>query len=693
MNAAGAEVPAPDPLVPAPRADAVAAFAAQRGLDAADAWRALVRQRAQLMRLRDSDPFDYGFVPPIWSVVWSLLDWPFWPPALERRAIAAAGAKDLWGAMARMREHLGFEKRCNMVWVSGANRAGKTQLTAYMANAQMAGKPDQAIYPMAATHGTSLDSRMQQRLYDYIPPALKETGKTAQGYVAFKSQTGFSGDQYRFPNGSVCSLLYYSQDPGTAMEGLSADAILPDETIPEAWFRRIGPRIAARGGYAVLTNTPQQGYTDVVDSFMRGAMITRWTCGYLLPRDGKGPDHAAQLGLSPAELAEIEAAASQRPERAAHAPESRPEDCWAWLGEEPDWRSRRRLLQDAPTVRTPAGRVFEAVPRVARCQNPDRAIVWFVGGDNPFGRPRNLLQELHNSDRDSIRCRIYGVVNPAARSAFPKFRREIHVLRRDQIPTAGTRYMVLDPAFARNAFMLWAIASGGALYIYREFPGAWAVPEVGVPGPWAERSPAKGGMNDGARGEGAASFGWGYIRYKDLIARCEGWEEAGGRDPADGWSPEEEVRRWRDDPTKAREPVARRLIDPRGGSAASVAATGTTTPLIEYAALGMRFEPAFSGHIQAGVDAVQDALDWTPERRPRLFVSEDCPNTIYALENWRGVDGEKGATKDPVDCVRYFYTSGCTEDTQHLAASPRRESRWRRSQDLGAPRRVRVRFR
>jgi len=92
-------------------------------------------------------------------------------------------------------------------------------------------------------------------------------------------------------------------------------------------------------------------------------------------------------------------------------------------------------------------------------------------------------------------------------------------------------------------------------------------------------------------------------------------------------------------------------------------------------------------------DAVQDALDWTPERRPRLFVSEDCPNTIYALENWRGVDGEKGATKDPVDCVRYFYTSGCTEDTQHLAASPRRESRWRRSQDLGAPRRVRVRFR
>ena len=38
---------------------------------------------------------------------------------------------------------------------------------------------------------------------------------------------------------------------------------------------------------------------------------------------------------------------------------------------------------------------------------------------------------------------------------------------------------------------------------------------------------------------------------------------------------------------------------------------------------------------------------------PRLYISERCKNLIFAVEYWTGADGQKGATKDPVDCLAY----------------------------------------
>ena len=42
------------------------------------------------------------------------------------------------------------------------------------------------------------------------------------------------------------------------------------------------------------------------------------------------------------------------------------------------------------------------------------------------------------------------------------------------------------------------------------------------------------------------------------------------------------------------------------------------------------------------------------EDKPGLFVSTECKNLIYSLREWTGVDKERGATKDPVDCLRYL---------------------------------------
>lgn len=61
---------------------------------------------------------------------------------------------------------------------------------------------------------------------------------------------------------------------------------------------------------------------------------------------------------------------------------------------------------------------------------------------------------------------------------------------------------------------------------------------------------------------------------------------------------------------------------------------------------------------------INDKLFYDAKRKidhtnqPHLFVVETCPNTIYALKEWTGKDGQHGACKDPIDCLRMFVLSG-----------------------------------
>ena len=40
---------------------------------------------------------------------------------------------------------------------------------------------------------------------------------------------------------------------------------------------------------------------------------------------------------------------------------------------------------------------------------------------------------------------------------------------------------------------------------------------------------------------------------------------------------------------------------------------------------------------------------------PKFYVNKNCENLIFSLQNWTGLDGSKGACKDPIDCCRYFF--------------------------------------
>ena len=61
------------------------------------------------------------------------------------------------------------------------------------------------------------------------------------------------------------------------------------------------------------------------------------------------------------------------------------------------------------------------------------------------------------------------------------------------------------------------------------------------------------------------------------------------------------------------------------------------------------------------MSAVTDLLDWNKDEplmpltnEPHLYVSEDCRQVIWAMQNYTGRSLETGACKDFIDLVRYL---------------------------------------
>jgi hypothetical protein len=149
-------------------------------------------------------------------------------------------------------------------------------------------------------------------------------------------------------------------------------------------------------------------------------------------------------------------------------------------------------------------------------------------------------------------------------------------------------------------------------------------------GEWALPSDKPDGKEGVAQRNGA---GMGLDEIKATIRRLEGEEE-----------------------------IAERYIDPRAGATQAVGKDGGTS-LIELLDDGddpIYFAPAAGVAIEQGVAIINDWFSYdlsqplSPINEPKLFVSDKCQNLIYCLKEWTGADGEKGATKDPIDCLRYL---------------------------------------
>lgn len=628
------------------------------------AWQEAMARRESIIRGEAADPFGQCWAPPIWRVVDAIMGLPT--------------VNGQWAE--RMRKHLGFEKPAPVTLVNGGNRAGKSQWAAHRSMFVLRSKGGARAW---ALHSTLAMSRQYQQplFYQYLPANLKEKEiKSRITYIAYKQKTGFSEEQFVLPPadgaraGSDCVFKAYEQ-PRNNIEGGNLDIVWPDELVPADWVETLEFRIAEKGGWMPITFTPVDGYTETVKMFQDGAEVVKESVAFLIPRDGGPADPGRALGFDDdgqgsveEKVAELWAAAKHREEgklkpRAALFPQAIPENCDAWL----DGKSGQPAI--------PPGREFETVPRIMRCVSEEgkRAVVFFHSADNPYGNPKEVWALLAGKTPDFIKERFYGVALKRMTAQFPKFNLTVHGVDPEDVPKEGTNYHLVDPCSGRNFFMLWIRVTPEHAYVYREWPGDYYIDGIGVPGPWALPD---GKKMDGRQGPAQKTFGFGYRDYKRVMAELEGWKDGENGEigklkaesqelPPEGGAPESKpIDEW-DENNGAKEMVQERIIDARFASAPKLERDRPTTMITDFEEILVFFRPARGDDIAHGVQKINDLLNYDTEKpvdffnKPFLLVSRACKNLIYALTTWTGQDGQKGATKDPIETLYRFATDDC----------------------------------
>lgn len=261
-------------------------------------------------------------------------------------------------------------------------------------------------------------------------------------------------------------------------------------------------------------------------------------------------------------------------------------------------------------------------------------IIFFHSEWNKFNNYDALKRTLKRDPRQKILVRAYGLPSKVAGGLLPRFDSS-HIVDSDAIPAEGTNYMIVDPSHGKNWVILWVrVASDGKSYVYREFPDQYTMIDgIGIAGEWA----VSGRKIDGDAGDAQQPWGFSLQRYKELIDELEGGEE-----------------------------IFLRVMDSRFGSAPTATKSGVTTLIDQMADIGMFFEPSVGVRIEEGIALINDLLDYNPEQpvdalnTPRLFVHEKCKNLRFCMSIYTGQDGKTSASKDYIDCLRYYCLSAPT---------------------------------
>jgi hypothetical protein len=284
---------------------------------------------------------------------------------------------------------------------------------------------------------------------------------------------------------------------------------------------------------------------------------------------------------------------------------------------------RTRFADLLPETQNVPGIPKGHMPYIAECSKGSANVIWFHSILNRYSPFEQIKLALRGRGPYEVKIRAYGWAESLAGSQFPRFG-EANIIPADQIPEEGTNYMAVDPAGARNWFMVWLrIDENGNKYVYREWPdismGEWALPSEkpdGRPGP--------------AQKQGA---GMGLTEIKEHILTLEDGEE-----------------------------ITERYIDPRAAGSPVINKEGGTTllQLLDEEPCAMYFTPAAGLRLEEGISIINDWFSYDQNQeisainQPKLFISEECHNLMWCLREWTGLDNEKGASKDPIDALRYI---------------------------------------
>lgn len=605
----------------------------QAALLGEEKWIEAMKLREAAIRGEQHEPLYRCWEPPIWKVCDALLGLP-WVKEEEAAAI---------------RRNLGFDQPVNVLYLLGGQRSGKTEYALNRMSRITQKMSEGLSWVLHNTLPASIDTH-QKLIWKYLPSNLRGKSIMSQTtYIAYKDKTGFSDGSLVLPNLHKVRFLSYDM-PLTDLQGFNCDACAADEFVTPEHVETLKARVSVKNGFVLIMLAPILGYTPLVQSACEGAEKVREITAYLNPADGGPRAVHSYLGLTEeeAELMRGWLGRKQKPPF-PNVPFCRPEDCSKWLTGESG---------QAPC---PEGRRFKKVPRIQKPVDIEgrSAIVHFNGSDNPFGNPISLVLLNSAASEETSNRIFYGVAKRGIARMFPKFDRKVHVMPDHAIPAKGTNYMWEDPASGRNPFRTWIRMTPLAWFVYREWPGNYEIPGIGIPGPWAL---PHGRLHDGIAGPAQEPWGLGLLELKAEVARLEGWKDSKMPMPPDAKESDWRIS-WSAD-NGADEVIQQRFLDSRAASTPHIENDRPVTLLENYDRIGLHFDLTPGDDIKEGIPFINDRLYYDAERPvdalncPKLFVAESCKNTIFALETWKNAEKAKGATKDPIDNLRYAVLQG-----------------------------------
>jgi len=522
--------------------------------------------------------------------------------------------------------------------IFGGNRASKTVYAVRRACQTAVLYPRSTVAILSESETASIKT-VQALVWHYLQPEFGHLNRERDTVckINYTQAGGFTDRKLILPNGSEIHFLTYNQEPGD-YEGwefgapvaeymevneklAAAGAFIPpnvgavaDESMPLAWLKMFSRRLKFRRAKLLWSFTPVKGITPAIKELVGNAVTLKSLEAELLPR------------------------------------------------------------QNLPDL--PKGHM----PYIRECKFPGikAFAIYFFTRFNRFGPAPGRtyydeVRELCEGKASEYVERVaYGFARDSVARAFPKFG-PWNIVKRRQLPANGTNYFFTDPAGSRNWATIWVrVARDGTHYIYRDWPDAQTYGEWAVPTEREVNESARSGW-DGDPGPAQNGMGFGIVKYKNLFLERER-VPVRHSDNADPYHAKllEQAQRDNRPLESVSEEIVERYIDPRAGASEHLAEKGGTCIIDEFAepqygpdgrllAPMMGLIPASGVQEDEGLGVVNELLDWNQEQplvtlmnEPKLYVCEDCQQVIWALENYTGRGGPKGACKDFADLLRYM---------------------------------------
>lgn len=593
------------------------------------------------------DPYRYGYEPAIWRES----DW-----RLAELRVANPGDPIIFGVL-------------------GGNGSGKSYYGASRFDMAMVENDDWLCWQHSLDEDSSREVP-QRIIYSYLPEEYRpDTGKlkkTAKTKLSYNKVNGFTDNTFGLDNSSRSVFKFYGAGDVNALEGPRPDFAWADEMVPADWVEGSCRRLVTKAG-KTLAIIP--ALTKALEA--RKAIIAEF---------GHVPEMMQEKlkALWKAQLRPILPKLLQGVCLVTFTPKNGYTQTVAML------TSKARTLEETEAELLPITREgqiigYEKVPRVMwnDAEKRPTAVMFFHIYDNPFGgnweSQKKTLAKMSRTDK---MWQAYGVATKIAGAWLTKFKNSAHVRPLSMLPKEGTWFHVVDPCTdGRNWFMIWAKVCPNPIgkpliWVAREWPmqGDWIVAgNVGNPGPWAVldstgsadgRKKSSALKADGERGPAQMHWGLGFREMADEIERVE-----------------KELYRLETGKEDGRLEIldGNRIMDSRGGNTESQNHSDSETLITTMEEYGLYFYPAGrdSGasvgttKIGEGVQMINDRLFYDDEqaelmpsgyykfhgRAPSVYMADTCQNLIFAASIWTGQDGLKGATKDPIDTLRYLVIS------------------------------------